>query len=681
MAAVAQPADQATDLLQKLSLDAQPKSVEIPEPTKKPTSNQYSSVDSGNAPIGHVPPYERSLTPVLHDFTDPTMCYIPNGYPSSAYYFGGYDGSCNEWDDFSRYGNTEGVDITSGFYGDNGSLMYPGYGFAPYGPYSPATSPVPGNEQIYGTQHYHYPSPYFQSLPTSIPNAPSLSAPPQKEVSASAPADQKLLPADTLNCPKNGGVKGNSRSGTLKSTHQNTGYNTNGSYGMTSLPGSIASGYQDVRFGYDGLSSPFQWSNGSAFADGQPGRTTSAGMANSISNSKSIPSRNLSYLPNSQIMGLHHPRPLPGMNAANGFINRVYPNKLYPQYGSTVRSGMGFGYDSRANGRGWLGMDNKYKNRGYGGSFYGFASENMDGLNELNRGPRSKGSRSQKNFSSVTLAVKGKSLPSSVVNEEEKSKMSVSPDGDHYNQVDFPEYADAKFFVIKSYSEDDVHKSIKYSVWASTPNGNKKLDAVYREAQEKAGHLPVFLFFSVNTSGQFVGVAEMTGPVNFEKNVGYWQQDKWNGCFPVKWHIVKDVPNSLLKHIILENNENKPVTNSRDTQEVKLEQGLKMIKIFKDHVLKTSLLDDFEFYENREKAIQEKKAKHQQFQKQIWEGKLMSEKKEIANGELKSQKSPEVQTGQNKDSAAVPSNGDLNLSEEDPKGAKVAVSEVTANAC
>ena len=72
----------------------------------------------------------------------------------------------------------------------------------------------------------------------------------------------------------------------------------------------------------------------------------------------------------------------------------------------------------------------------------------------------------------------------------------------------------------------------------------------------------------VNTSGQFVGVAEMVGPVDFDKTVEYWQQDKWNGCFPLKWHIVKDVPNNILKHITLDNNDNKPVTNSRDTQEV-----------------------------------------------------------------------------------------------------------------
>ena len=60
----------------------------------------------------------------------------------------------------------------------------------------------------------------------------------------------------------------------------------------------------------------------------------------------------------------------------------------------------------------------------------------------------------------------------------------------------------------------------------------------------------------------------MVGRVDFNKTVEYLQQDKWTGWFPVKWHIMKDIPNSLLKHIILEYNENKPVTNSRHTQKV-----------------------------------------------------------------------------------------------------------------
>ena len=78
-------------------------------------------------------------------------------------------------------------------------------------------------------------------------------------------------------------------------------------------------------------------------------------------------------------------------------------------------------------------------------------------------------------------------------------QVSFILDREQYNQSEFPEtYADAKFFIIKSYSEDDVHKSIKYNVWASTQNGNKKLDAAYQEAQQKSEKCPVFLFFSVS---------------------------------------------------------------------------------------------------------------------------------------------------------------------------------------
>lgn len=135
----------------------------------------------------------------------------------------------------------------------------------------------------------------------------------------------------------------------------------------------------------------------------------------------------------------------------------------------------------------------------------------------------------------------------------------------------------------------------------------------------------------------------MIGRVDFTKNMDFWQQDKWNGFFPVKWHIIKDVPNPQLRHIILENNDNKPVTNSRDTQEVcttkfsqspricylqflvqssqltcfsivilfqmRFPQGIEMLNIFKNYVSKTSILDDFDFYESRQKVMQDKKNK------------------------------------------------------------------------
>ncbi|RZR99573.1 hypothetical protein BHM03_00029146 [Ensete ventricosum] len=47
--------------------------------------------------------------------------------------------------------------------------------------------------------------------------------------------------------------------------------------------------------------------------------------------------------------------------------------------------------------------------------------------------------------------------------------------------------------------------------------------------------------------------------------------------------------------------------------DVKLEQGLEMLSIFKKHEYEVSILDDFEFYEEREKAMQERKSyQHQQ---------------------------------------------------------------------
>lgn len=55
----------------------------------QPSAIQYGSVDATNAANGQIPSSERSVTPLLQDFMDPSMCFVPNGYPSTAYYYGG----------------------------------------------------------------------------------------------------------------------------------------------------------------------------------------------------------------------------------------------------------------------------------------------------------------------------------------------------------------------------------------------------------------------------------------------------------------------------------------------------------------------------------------------------------------------------------------------------------------
>lgn len=180
-------------------------------------------------------------------------------------------------------------------------------------------------------------------------------------------------------------------------------------------------------------------------------------------------------------------------------------------------------------------------------------------------------------------------------------------DINNYNpkEFDFDSANNARFFVIKSYSEDDIHRSIKYEIWCSTEHGNKRLDQAYRE-REKDGGL-IYLLFSVNGSGHFCGMAQMMTAVDYNSVSSVWSQDKWKGTFKVKWIYVKDVPNTQLRHIRLENNENKAVTNSRDTQEVPNPKAIEVLRILSTFKHTTSIFDDFKHYEKRQEEEDTKK--------------------------------------------------------------------------
>ena len=64
--------------------------------------------------------------------------------------------------------------------------------------------------------------------------------------------------------------------------------------------------------------------------------------------------------------------------------------------------------------------------------------------------------------------------------------------------------------------------------------------------------------------------------------------------------MVKDVHNASLRHIRLTEQDKKPVTNARDTQEVDAHQGRLVLNVFQQYKSATSLLDDFDFYAKRE---------------------------------------------------------------------------------
>jgi hypothetical protein len=99
----------------------------------------------------------------------------------------------------------------------------------------------------------------------------------------------------------------------------------------------------------------------------------------------------------------------------------------------------------------------------------------MDVFSEKNRGPKTR-FRNQPTSMGNALQLKEKTLIS-IGNDE---VYNVAVQKGQYNSPGFvTKYKDVKLFIIKSYNEDNINKSIKYGVWDSTPNGNKKLDVSY----------------------------------------------------------------------------------------------------------------------------------------------------------------------------------------------------------
>ncbi|TYH29702.1 hypothetical protein ES288_A01G033700v1 [Gossypium darwinii] len=483
-------------------------------------------------------------------------------YPTAAnigYYFTGFE-SPVEWDEHQNIFSADGADVQfTGAQTEALPYVYytPSYGYAqsPYNPYNPyISSAVMGDSPFVGAQQYYTFPPY------SNPVTPTAYFPVVIQPDGIPNNSTEFLldtRASIASRPDGRGVKHNLASASAAFSRNSSKSAPNQTDSLTWV--------SDGQSKHSANRGNFPDSSSPAAARTQQVRVAS-GSIQSIGN---IPGGKLPS---------HHNQLKMDLPAGNTFSD----------------------YGSSAPGRGAL--DKLRPNISVGrvlNDTHGYP----DTLGEQNRGPRTNRLKNQFMVKAYTTKAGNSDAEGNIVIYT-----------DQYNKDDFPiDYVDAKFFVIKSYSEDDVHKSMKYNVWSSTPHGNKKLDSAFEDAQRiaagKPRGCPIFLFFSVNASGQFCGVAEMIGSVDFQKDMDFWQQDKWSGSFPVKWHIIKDVPNSHFRHIIVENNENKPVTNSRDTQEIMFKQGVEMMKVFKNHTMKTSLLDDFMYYENRQPIMQEEKAR------------------------------------------------------------------------
>lgn len=108
----------------------------------------------------------------------------------------------------------------------------------------------------------------------------------------------------------------------------------------------------------------------------------------------------------------------------------------------------------------------------------------------------------------------------------------------------------------------------------------------------------------------------MMSSVDYTNSSSVWTQtDKWKGRMDVRWIFVKDIPNSQLRHIRVYNNENKPVTNSRDTQELPPDAGMAMLRIFLEYPFKTSvIISNLVTAELKEEQRMEEMSRHNSLQ-------------------------------------------------------------------
>jgi hypothetical protein len=155
----------------------------------------------------------------------------------------------------------------------------------------------------------------------------------------------------------------------------------------------------------------------------------------------------------------------------------------------------------------------------------------------------------------------------------------------------------ARFFIIKSFHEEDVHKAIKYNIWSSSKHGNKYLNEQYKQSGE------IYLFFLSKNSKLFLGVAKMTSEVDFDKSFPLWtREQKWPGLFSLEWVLIKDVPFYPFKEIKIEMTDGvtRPVIFARDTQEISDKEGRIMLEKIANFSNKNTLLEHFEHYDMRQ---------------------------------------------------------------------------------
>ncbi|CAD8096139.1 unnamed protein product [Paramecium primaurelia] len=194
------------------------------------------------------------------------------------------------------------------------------------------------------------------------------------------------------------------------------------------------------------------------------------------------------------------------------------------------------------------------------------------------------------------------------------------PPLEHINfDHEFKNLEKSKYFIIRTQGEDNVHRAMKYGIWTSSSRKNERLNEAFSQGD-------VYLFFTEINSLCFSGMAKLTSGFDPKQHFKYWLiENKWFGLFQIKWLYVKDLPFKLFENIKqiqkFEGSDEtiKSVYDLIDCTELTLENGIKMVEIFKKEESKKSLFEDFSQLDKLENQSRQQRDTNPNFEKKFQE--------------------------------------------------------------
>ncbi|KAK1775101.1 YT521-B-like domain-containing protein [Copromyces sp. CBS 386.78] len=168
----------------------------------------------------------------------------------------------------------------------------------------------------------------------------------------------------------------------------------------------------------------------------------------------------------------------------------------------------------------------------------------------------------------------------------EKAPRAQSPrrprELEHVEHFNTGEKGDTRFFVLKSFNNDNLEKAMEDGIWVTQTSNEEKFAKAFETCRN------VIFFFSVNKSKAFQGVAMMTSlpsadiaKASWMKNI-YWQTSP---PFRLRWLTKAAVPFSRIGYLKNPLNENLSVLIAKDGQEVEEECGRLLLREMESYAM------------------------------------------------------------------------------------------------